>query len=85
MTPKVVNTNRGYYEVWVEDKLFILLYRVTEGFGRGMIKDGEWVVNRGPLAIDRGLFFPPVSYPTIKDLLDALEGILFPRPTPVVG
>lgn len=75
LTTKAV---RGYFEVYLNGQHFVNLYKIDEGFGRGLIKDGEWVINRGPLAINKGFFFPPVSYPKVIVTLTAIESMDLP-------
>ena len=60
-------------KILLNNEWFANSYRLPIGFGSGNMKDGEWVVNKHEGAFR--LKFPswPISYPTLQDLLNALE------------
>ncbi len=63
-------------KVFVNETYFAYLYRIAPGFGRGMIKDHEWAINRAQGAIDQGFFFPPETYRTILLAIEAIKKAL---------
>lgn len=75
-----VKRSKGYRKVFVDEIYFANLYRVAKGYGGTRLKEGEWIINRGPGAIDRRLFFPTCSYPTIEAAVAVIEKALQPPP-----
>ena len=64
---------KGTAKILLNGEWFANSYKLPTGFGHGKLKDGEWIVNRHEGAFR--LKFPEwmISYPTLQELLEALE------------
>jgi hypothetical protein len=65
--------NKKTAKILLNEKWFANSYKLLEGFGHGNMKDGEWVINAHEEAFRLNFKSPPISFPTLQDLLNYLE------------